>query len=185
MKSMAEIRVAQPDRYQSVEVASFAFFDIETTGLHPDRGAKITEIAILPRSGQRFHWTQPENDIGDKYLSEQLSAVLAHLTTGVVVGHNVGFDLRFIAYETERLGFRGPDVLYIDTLGLARNFCNNTKDYTLSSLLNAFDISIKGPLHTAIVDARATRALFWKLINYGNIETLAQAGMQRLNWSTF
>lgn len=185
MNTIDQIREARPKSDQSIELTSFAFFDIETTGLRPDRGARITEIAILSRSHQRFHWTQPKNNICDEYLSEQLPTVINHLTSGVVVGHNLVFDLRFIAYEAERLGIQGPEVLYIDTLGLARNLYDNTKDYKLSSLLSEFNISIEGRLHTAIVDAHATRALFWKLINYGNIETLVQAGMQRLNWSAF
>src|SRR5699024_6356177 len=107
------------------------------------------------------------------------------LTTGVVVGHNVGFDLGFLAYEAERLGFRGPELLFIDTLVLAKKICDNTLDYQLSTLLGVFNISITGQLHTAAVDAAATRALFWKLINLGNIETLVKTGMRRLNWATF
>lgn len=185
MKSIGNLRESQPGSGQSVERASFAFFDIETTGLRPDRGARITEIAILNRSGEQFHWKQHENEISDENLADQLPSVLDHLTTGVVVGHNVGFDLRFIAYETERLGFRGPKVLFIDTLGLAKKICNNTKDFRLSSLLELFSISAEGQLHTAVVDARATQALFWKLVNVGNINTLAQAGMQRIDWRSF
>lgn len=185
MKSITNLREAAPGSRQSIERTSFAFFDIETTGLRPDRGARITEIAIYNRSSNQLLWEQPKELPSDEKLAEQLPTVLDLLTTGVVVGHNVSFDFKFIAYETERLGFRGPNVLFIDTLGLAKKMCNNTADFKLSSLLNLFNISTEGSLHTAAVDAQATRALFWKLINLGEIETLAQAGMQRLNWSTF
>lgn len=185
MKSIDHLREAQPNSRQSIERTSFVFFDIETTGLRPDRGARITEIAILNRSGEQFVWEQSEQELSDSNLAAQLPEVLNHLTTGVVVGHNVGFDLQFIAYETERLGFRGPQVLFIDTLGLAKKLCDNAIDYQLSSLLDLFDISVAVQLHTAAVDAGATQALFWKLLNLGEIETLAQAGMQRLNWSIF
>lgn len=185
MKSISNLREAQPDKGQSIERTSFAFFDIETTGLRPDRGARITEIAILNRDSERFLWQQPEDNVSDENLAAQLPEVLDHLTHGVVVGHNVTFDLRFIAYETDRLNFRGPDILFIDTLGLAKKLCHNTKDFQLSSLLEVFEISTTGKLHTAAVDASATQALFWKLVNLGDIETLAQASIQRLNWSTF
>lgn len=185
MKSIEQIREAQPGIRQSIERTSFAFFDIETTGLRPDRGARITEIAILKRGGDRFVWQQSQDDISDTNLTLPLRGMLNHLKSGVVVGHNVGFDFRFIAYETDRMGFRGPDVLFIDTLGLAKKIYHNTDDYQLATLLEKFDISIESPLHTAVVDARATQALFWKLVNIGNIETLAQADMKRLNWSTF
>lgn len=185
MKPSFHFRKAQPDCDLSIELTSFVFFDIETTGLRPDRGARITEIAIFNRSGEEFLWKQPKENTSDKKLAGQLPTVLDLLTTGVVVGHNVSFDFKFIAYETERLGFRGPNALFIDTLGLAKKLCDNTDDFKLSSLLRTFDISVEGPLHNAAIDAQATRALFWKLINLGEIETLAQAGMQRLNWSTF
>ena len=185
MQSIEHLREAQPKPNQSIERSAFVFFDIETTGLRPDRGARITEMALLNRSNELLLWEQSENTISDEKLAAQLPSVLKHLTSGVVVGHNLQFDLKFIAYETERLGFRGPKFLFVDTLGLAKKMCNNTSDYQLSSLLERFNISPEGQLHTAAVDARATRALFWKLINLGNIETLAQAGMQRVDWSTF
>lgn len=185
MKSINNFRDTQPTSKQSIERSSFCFFDIETTGLRPDRGARITEIAIFNRNSSQFIWEQSRENPSDENLAEQLPVVLNLLTTGVVVGHNVGFDFKFIAYETERLGFRGPNVLFIDTLGLAKKLCNNIGDYKLSSLLTEFNISTEEQLHTAVVDAQATRALFWKLINLGKIETLAQASMQRLSWSTF
>jgi len=185
VESIDHLREAQPEPDQSIERSTFVFFDIETTGLRPDRGARITEIALLNRNTDELLWQQSKEAISDEKLAAQLPSVLKHLTSGVVVGHNLQFDLKFIAYETERLGFRGPSLLFIDTLGLARKLCNNTSGLKLSSLLEKFNISPEGQLHTAAVDARATRALFWKFINLGNIETLATAGMQRVDWSTF
>jgi len=185
MKSIGQLRESQPNSTHSMECTSLAFFDIETTGLRPDRGARITEIAIYNRNKDQFLWKHEKDQTSDKTLTEQLPIIFDLLTNGVVVGHNVGFDFYFLAYEAERLGLRGPNVLFIDTLRLAKKLDKDTDDFKLSSLLRTFDISVKGPLHTAAVDALATRALFWKLINLGEIETLAQAGMQRLNWSTF
>lgn len=185
MDSITQLRKTQPKPRQSIERAAFIFFDIETTGLRPDRGARITEIALLNRNSRKLLWKQAENAISDEYLAAQLPLVLKHLESGVVVGHNLQFDLRFIAYETERLGFRGPRLLFVDTLGLAQKLCSNISDFKLSSLIERFNISIGGELHTAAVDAHATRALFWKLIKLGDIETLAHAGMQRVCWSTF
>lgn len=185
MKSIEVLREAQPEPKQSIERASFTFLDIETTGLYPERGARINEIAILRRGGDGFTWTQAKEEDTDESLSSVLPIVHEHLTQGVVVGHNVSFDLRFLAYESDRLGLRGPHVLFIDTHGLAKKFYDDLSDYQLPTLLEEFDISPKGPLHTAVVDARCTQALFWKLVNLGEIETLKQAGMKRLSWSNF
>ena len=43
-----------------LQVASLVFFDLETTGLRPDRGARIREIAVLGHDGIRFDWTWTE-----------------------------------------------------------------------------------------------------------------------------
>ena len=185
MQLINSLRDAQPCSVQSVERTSFIFLDIETTGLYPNRGARITEIAILNRNSTTFAWKGDKDKLSDKKLAEQLPVVLRHLTTGVVVGHNISFDLGFLAYEADRLRFRGPKVLFVDTLGLAKKLCDNLKDYKLATLLENFEISTDGPLHTAIVDAQVTRALFWKLVNTGDVETLKEAGMQQLSWTTF
>ncbi len=87
-----------------IEVASLAFFDIETTGLRPDRGARITET-VLDRDGVRFNWER--DSVNDSTFPSQLPCLFDHLCAGVVVGHNVQFDLRFVAYEADRHGYRG------------------------------------------------------------------------------
>jgi len=46
----------------SIELSNFLFLDIETTGLRPDRGARITEIAIYSRSQQIEVWRKNKNE---------------------------------------------------------------------------------------------------------------------------
>jgi len=166
-----------------IRPASFVFLDIETTGLHPDRGARITEVAVLDDSGVRF---ATEVDAGDDaLLSTKMPYLLNQLRAGVVVGHNVQFDLRFIAYEADRLGHDGPDLYFIDTLGLARNVLPRQSDHRLEATLDAFHITPQGDLHTAITDARAVRTLFWRLLAHGDFPTLADAGLKPLKWTAF
>jgi len=185
-KNIGALRSSQPkSRYISVEKTAFAFLDIETTGLYPERGSRIIEIAILSRNNPRFLFNETASTITDKKLAQQLPLLSNYLQSGVIVGHNVNFDLQFIAYEADRLGCRGPNVLFIDTLQLAKRLCIDIQDHRLLSLIKFFNISTNGPLHRAEIDARCTRALFWKLINKGGIETLSQAGIKQLNWSTF
>lgn len=165
-----------------IETTALRFFDIETTGLRPDRGARITEIALVDRGGAQLDWRR-ERDATD--LSTVLPGLFDHLQAGVVVGHNVRFDFRFVAYEADRLGLRGPAVRFIDTLDLARTLDLRTPDVRLGTLLSHFALVPEDTLHTALVDARATRALFWTLVEHGNLETLADAGLKRLDWTTF
>lgn len=54
---------SQADR--PIRTASVAFFNLETTGLRPDRGACITEMAVVDQEGIRFDWTadaEPPSD---------------------------------------------------------------------------------------------------------------------------
>lgn len=165
-----------------IEVASLLFFDIETTGLRPDRGARITEIAVVDRERVRLDWRRAPDTTDE---APPLPALFDHLRTGVVVGHNLQFDFRFVAYEADRLGLRGPTVRFIDTLGLARRLLDRTSDVQLGTLVSYFDCAPDGDLHTALGDARATRALFWKLVEHADLRTLADAGLKRLDWTTF
>lgn len=165
-----------------IEVAPLLFFDIETTGLRPDRGARITEIAIVDHTGVRYDWKR-KRDGATQAL--QLRPLFDHLRDGVVVGHNLQFDFYFVAYEADRLGLRGPAVRFVDTLGIARTHLDRSSDVRLGTLLSYFGLIPEGDLHTALGDAYATRALFWKLVEHSDLHTLADAGLKKLNWTTF
>lgn len=179
--------------------ASLRFFDIETTGLRPDRGAKITEMAVAWQGRVRYAWARSEKAEVEQagaapavtpggHLRESdplmtaLPRVLRFLCDGVVVGHNLSFDFRFLTHEAERRGLPVPALQFIDTLSLARRVLEPGADACLDALLSRFDISTGGPLHTATVDARATEALFWTLCEAYGLETLADAGAKPLRW---
>src|SRR5690625_217594 len=82
-------------------------------------------------------------------------------------------------------GFEGPSLKYIDTLSLSRKLLPGKSSYQLSRILKEFDIRVDGKLHTAVTDTEITRALFWKLIEKGGIATVGEAGVKKINWSTF
>ncbi|NBC03625.1 MAG: 3'-5' exonuclease [Bacteroidetes bacterium] len=179
-----EIRQNKPVNSASIELANLIFFDIETTGLRPDRGAEISEVSIINRNSHVFTWkkkTKSDVDVFSKHLPDTLK----HLKNGVVVGHNLSFDFWFISYEADRLGIAGPNIRFIDTLSLARKILPDRNSYQLNVLLKEFDIKVNGKLHTAITDTEATRALFWKLIEKGGISTVGEARLKKLNWSSF
>lgn len=164
-----------------IGLAAFAFFDLETTGLRPDRGAKINEIAVVGNRRTLLHWQAPPDEAGA--LADQLPRLLEGLTGRVVVGHNLQFDFRFVAYEARRHGLDGPRLQFIDTLSLARRLLGPHEDLKLEALLRRFDLLPSEPLHDALVDARATRALFWTLVDTGRLRTLAEAGAKPLTWT--
>jgi len=166
-----------------VRTASLAFFDLETTGLRPDRGGRICEMAVVDRNGVRLDWTSTEDPPPDQALRRHLPPLIERLQAGVVVGHNLPFDVHFLTYEAERLGHAGIDIRFADTLGLARRLLPGRDDYRLGSLVADLDAVPDEKLHTAVGDALATRTLFWALIEEGGLETLADVGVKRLSWN--
>ena len=165
-----------------VGLASFAFFDLETTGLRPDRGAEITEIAVVDQDQLLLHWQAHVADASS--FAGSLLLLLECLDSRVVVGHNLPFDFQFVAYEARRLELSMPQLRFTDTLSLARSILGPQQDARLEALLHRFDLLPEDPLHRALVDARATRALFWKLVDVGGLRTLAEAGVKPLTWTS-
>jgi DNA polymerase-3 subunit epsilon len=116
--------------------------DTETTGLDPQEGHRIVEIACLELvhhvpTGRKLHrYVNPERDVPADAMAvhgldvEFLAghppfAALADELTEFLAGdrlviHNAEFDLAFINAELARLG-RGPLALpFVDTLAVAR-----------------------------------------------------------------
>lgn len=166
-----------------LRTAPLVFFDLETTALRPDRGGRICEMAVVDAEGIRFAWTSDDDPPSDAAVARRLPVLVDCLQSGVVVGHNLQFDVRFLTYEAERFCQEGLDIRFTDTLGLARRLRPGRDDYQLGSLLAAFDLVPADALHTAVGDALATRALFWHLVDAGGLETLADVNLKRLRWN--
>ena len=135
------------------------------------------------RQGIRFDWRSNEAPPYDDAVAAQLPRLIDRLEAGVVVGHNLQFDFRFVTYEAERLGLNGIDLRFADTLGLARSLLDAPDTHRLGTLLGHFDAAPEEELHTAVGDALAPRTLFWHLVEHGGLQTLADIGVRRLQWS--
>lgn len=160
------------------------FFDLETTGLRPDRGARITEIAVLGQDTWHVAWSRiHETRKPTPELQSALNDTVTHLTEGIVVGHNLSFDFKFMAYEAERLALPLPSLYYIDTLAVARAHLT-LSDMRLTTCCHALECAPDVAFHTAQGDVQATRALLWALAKRCDLQTLADAGIQRMHWGT-
>jgi len=116
--------------------------DTETTGLDPQDGHRIVEIACLELvhhvpTGRRFHrYVNPERDMptdamavhgleagflaGQTPFAAIADELLEFIGGDRLVIHNAEFDLAFINAELSRLG-RGPLACpFVDTLAVAR-----------------------------------------------------------------
>src|SRR5690625_7974166 len=103
-----KLRNDKPEKSTSIELTNFLFFDIETTGLRPDRGAKITEISILDRNSQLYLWRA---DSGT--FNVELQKVFETLLIGGVGGYNLEIDFWFLSFEADRYWFEAHSLRYI------------------------------------------------------------------------
>lgn len=156
----------------------FVVIDCETTGLRPATD-QIIEIAVVMIDGTGAvlsAWSslvRPTN----RPLTGRLAAVesaptfaeiagdlCAQLSTGVVAGHNVGFDLRMIDAELARIGVALPTLEYFDTHQAATFLNVDTPNRSLAVLCSEMGVTFDR-WHTAAGDAAATADLIVSLLD--------------------
>lgn len=154
------------------------FLDTETTGLYPDQGHRIIEIAAVEifnrRPTQRhFHvYINPEREIDagaqevhgisleflqDKPLFEQVASEFLEFVRGAeLIIHNAPFDVGFLNMELSRLGMEKLEAAVsgiIDTLKMAKESRPGQRN-NLDALCRHFGIdNSKRTLHGALLDA--------------------------------
>jgi DNA polymerase-3 subunit epsilon len=184
------------DAYKQLDLehAPFAFLDVETTGLEPERGHRVCEIAVVRTVGrretQRFSslvnpgrrigaGAQAVNHISDSMVADaprfhELVDDILHLLDGaVLVAHNVPFDLGFVNHELRLAWQAHLNNLTVDTLTIARRayrFPSNSLDALTRRL------GLPHPQqHRALGDALAVKNLLWWLA-----DDLRNKGVQTL-----
>lgn len=160
--------------------------DTETTGLDPQDGHRIVEIAAVELlhhvpTGRKFHcYVNPERDIPadalavhgltQEFLADHppFAAIIDELTTFIggdrLVIHNAEFDLAFINAEIARLG-RSPLVCpFVDTLAVARRRFPGAPA-SLDALCRRFGIDLSSrDLHGAEIDCRLLAEVYIELL---------------------
>ncbi|MBP5430180.1 MAG: 3'-5' exonuclease [Elusimicrobiaceae bacterium] len=158
----------------------FACLDTETTGLSPEGGGKICEVAVsvskaghvlsefttLINPGMPMH---PDviaihgitNDMvkNAPAFSEVLPKLLGVLDNCVVVAHNADFDIGFLQYEFEQCGMHFPKYPVVDTLKLARKSGRFEKN-RLGFIAQQLGINCDG-WHRAMADVKMTEQIFY------------------------
>lgn len=162
-----------------IERAAIAAFDLEMTGLDPERDEIIELAAVVSRGGDapvahasvlvttcevsasaaELHGISRQESEQGVAPAVGLAAFLDAIEGCVLVGHGVELDLEFLRRATERwLPHRAPPTRVIDTLTLARRAVH-AKRYSLEALCDELRLP-KQRFHRATGDALATRALF-------------------------
>jgi len=161
--------------------------DTETTGLDPDAGHRIVEIACvelinhLP-SGRTFQrYINPERDMptdaqavhgltseflaGQPVFASVVSEFLEFIADSPLVIHNAEFDLKFCNAELAKLGF--PKLMArraVDTVQMARRKFPGAPA-SLDALCGRFSIDNSSrTLHGALLDAQLLSEVYLELI---------------------
>ncbi|MFT3973435.1 MAG: exonuclease domain-containing protein [Amaricoccus sp.] len=160
-------------------------FDCETTGLDPAGGDEIIQLGAvrilngrlldgeafdqlvdpdrsIPEASIPFHGIRPEMLRGAPRIGEVLPALHAFAADTVLVGHNVAFDMRFLALKEAATGVRF-DQPVLDTLLLASVAQPDAESHALEAIAARLGVPVVAR-HSAAGDARTTAAVFLKLL---------------------
>jgi DNA polymerase-3 subunit epsilon len=152
---------------------------VETTGLHPGWHHRVAEVAVVQLDlngrvvGEWCTLVNPERDLGPQHIhgitaaearrsprfDEIAGDLFTRLAGNLIVGHNVSFDIRFLAAEFARLGMTVPldDTISLCTMSLSSRYLTSTAR-SLAMCCAAAGIQLDNA-HSALHDARATAAL--------------------------
>lgn len=161
-------------------------FDVETTGLDPHQGDRITEIGCvelineLP-TGAHFHcYCNPQIEIsaevekltglntaflsGQPLFETQVQAFLDFVMDSPIIAHNAGFDSDFINTELHHAGYEPlAGHRFINTLQMARAKFPG-QPASLDALCRRFGISLEHrQTHGALIDAELLAAVYLEL----------------------
>lgn len=151
--------------------------DFETTGLHPDRGDRVTEVAALRLRGgeivERFGSLVNCGMRIPAYIATFTGITQAMVDTApgpvvvfnellqfiggdAVIAHNAGFDQYVLDSECRRLGLVNHVPDFICSVRIARRLFPDMKSHALGCLASRLEIPFTPGAHRAAVDATVT-----------------------------
>lgn len=162
----------------------FAVFDTETTGLEPETGDRIIELACVKIQGAQIKGefqtlVNPQRNIQEEALNvhhitqemlekaplmqEIMPHFLNFISGAVLCAYNAAFDLAFIRKELQLLGQDFPvDIHIIDVLAMARRLLPQLERYSLLFVSESFGIE-REQKHRALSDVYMTIEVFNRL----------------------
>lgn len=162
-------------------------FDTETTGFDPFNGDRVVEIGCVVvedyiPTGEIYHvYINPERDmptaaeqvhgLTEEFLSDKpvFSEIVDKFRDFCgdmnLVAHNAEFDMKFINWEMENLGFTPyPASRSVDTLAIARRKFAGANN-TLDALCKRFSIDNSNRIkHGALLDAELLAEVYLELM---------------------
>ena len=164
---------------------AFVIFDVETTGLFPETGDRMIEIAALKVTDLQivdkfYSLLDPQREIslgayevngitpgmlqGAPEAKDVLPRFLKFLGGAHLVGHNIKFDLGFLCHELSLLDMKLHEkTMVVDTLKLARRVLPALGRYPLWLVAESLGIKIEQK-HRAMADVELTLQVFQRLM---------------------
>jgi DNA polymerase III subunit epsilon len=164
----------------------YVVFDVETTGLSPQNGDRIVEIAAirlrnweivdtfeslvnpgreLPPEAQQIHHIT-EAMLAKAPTADCVLPQIIDFTGGAcLVGHNIKFDLNFLCYQLSMAGRKlREETPAIDTLKMAKELLPHLTSFRLSHVAHALGASVK-EIHRALPDVQLTTMIMKRLMD--------------------
>lgn len=164
-------------------VEDVVILDFETTGLNPDRGDRVTEVAALRIRGNRIvesfeslvncsvrvpdyisQFTGITQAMVDAAPAPALviRQLLQFIGDDAVIAHNAGFDQLVLDSECRRLGLVNPLPDFICSVLIARCMFPDMKSHALGCLASHLGIPFAPGAHRAAVDATVTANILFR-----------------------
>ena len=174
----------------------FACLDTETTGLSPDQGGRICEIAVSVSQGGRvveefsslinpqipmspeviaIHGITNEMVKDAPTFADIMPKLLGVLDNAVIVAHNADFDVSFLRAEFAACGMRFPPYPVVDAFKLARK-SGKFESNRLGLIAEELGISCQG-WHRAMADTKMAEQIFYyflTILSKEGVTTLEQ-----------
>lgn len=169
---------------------SYVVVDVETTGMRPWHGDRVTEVAaVVVRAGavvERFTaLVNPERPIPPRISAlthitndmvraappfRDICAELLPVMAGhVFVAHNAAFDWRFLSAEVARARRAELAAPRLCTVRLARRLLPALPSRRLEALAQHYGVTVVGR-HRALGDAEATAHILLRLLEHAERE---------------
>jgi DNA polymerase-3 subunit epsilon len=172
----------------------FTGFDLESTGLHWEKGDRIIEMNLqvwrwedrkrvinwtskisndgqpINRKAQEVHGIAAVDLIGaPKFadVAEKIDTILSR--SSAIVAHNgAGFDGPFLAHEMGKVGRKLPDIFLFDTMIEGMFASYDTKPPSLQELCWAMDVEYDpAKAHAAEYDVEVMMQSFFNAVDLG------------------
>jgi len=166
--------------------AEYVIFDVETTGLSPQRGDRIVEIAAVRVKGLKIVDTfesliNPRQELSEEVQAihnitndmlagappaeEILPQMIDFIRGGCLVGHNVKFDLNFLCFQLSQIGRKlSEETPALDTLKMAKVLLPHLTSFRLKHVAH-FLGAICETTHRALPDVNLTTQVMRRLMD--------------------